>query len=374
MPQWDNSPVYRRRRAMVLAILVLVLALIVWGVVSLVRAIIPDGGQGVAAPAASAASDQPVNHTRTGKAQSITLAFAGDTQAHGASTRINTVGLTSVAPVLSGADLAMLNLETAVAEDTSGLKPQPKTYTFVTGPRILDSIKAAGVDVVTAANNHSMDFGEEGMRRMLAVKKTSPLPIVGIGADDTEAWAPWTTEVKGRKVVVFGATDVLDDNLDWKAGPNKVGVAKIRDTDGFDKLLTRVREARRNSPDDVIVVYLHSGIELVKCPTPRQTETDQALAEAGADVVIGSHAHRLQTTTTVGNTAIAYGIGNFAFAATSATTSATGVLTVTVPGTNDAPTMDLAPAKITNGLPVLLDGSAKEAAVTSWKNLGAGCS
>lgn len=268
----------------------------------------------------------------------------------------------------------MVNLETVVAADTSGLRPQPKTYTFATGPQILSTLQASGVDVVTAANNHGMDYGTEGMNRMLALKPTSPVPIVGIGKDDTEAWAPWTTEVKGRRVVVFGATDVLDDHLDWKAAPGKPGVAKIRDKEGLDKLLTAVRGARAASPDDVVVVYQHSGTELVRCPSKRQQETSRLLAEAGADVVISSHAHTLQTTTTRGNTAIAYGMGNFVFESYKDMTRATGVLTVTVPGSQGAPAMDFAPARITNGVPVLLSGAERERALTRWKGLGEGCS
>lgn len=371
MPQWDQRPTYRRRRAAALAVLCALLALVTWAVAALVRAVLPDRpAQPVAA--APASGGEPA-HVRTGRAPAITLAFAGDTQAHGPAARITTVGLGSVKPVLERADLAMLNLETAVAADTSGLRPQPKQFTFITSPKILDAVHDAGVDVVTAANNHAMDYGEAGLRRMLEVKKTSPVPMVGIGADDTEAWAPWTTEVKGRKVVVLGATDVLDDHLDWKAGPGKPGLAKVRDEDGFGRLLDGVRQARRASPDDVVVVYLHSGIERVKCPTARQQDTMRRLVDAGADVVVGSHAHQLQPQTTRGNAVIVYGMGNFAFGSGSGVTRATGVLTVTVPGTNDAPTTTFDPATVTNGLPVLADGAERSRALATWQALGDGC-
>ncbi len=365
----DKSSVYRRRRLAVLAGAVVLL----WGVTSCTVAVtkaLTGNSSDKAGIAAVPAGPKP----RTGKAPTITLAFAGDTQAHGKAGRINDVGLGETGKVLAAADLSMVNLETVVAADRTGLKPQSKTYTFATGPKILDSLKSAGVDVVTAANNHTMDYGDLGMERMLQVKSSSPIPMVGLGKDDGEAWAPWTTEVKGRKVVVFGATDVLDDHLDWKAGPGKPGLAKIKDDAGFTLLLDRVKQARAESPDDVIVVFLHSGVERVKCPTARQQLTDKTLADAGADVVIGSHAHQLQPATTIGNTAIAYGMGNFVFESRSAETRATGVLTVTVPGTQGAPTMEFAPASITDGLPVLLTGAQKDTAVASWKGLSNGCS
>ncbi|MEL4504431.1 CapA family protein [Luteococcus sp. H138] len=365
--KWDNSPVYRRRRRMALAVVLLLLATIIAGIVGLVRALSPDNPAEQTAPL-------PGEWRRSGKAQSITLAFGGDTQAHNTAARINEVGLGETGKVLAKADLAMVNLETVVAEDRTGLKPQPKPFTFATGPKILDSLKEAGVDVVTAANNHGMDFGEEGMKRMLQVKAKAPIPMVGLGKDDAEAWAPWSTEVKGRKVVIFGATDVLDEHLDWKAAPGKPGLAKVKDEEGFTRLVEGVKAARAASPDGVVVVYLHSGTELVRCPTPRQRETMKALSEAGADVVIGSHAHILQPTATNGNTAMAYGMGNFVFGSGAPQTRSTGVLTVTVPGSDGAPTMAFDPARVTNGLPVLLTGAEREQAMVSWQQLGQGCS
>ncbi|MEL4358466.1 MULTISPECIES: CapA family protein [unclassified Luteococcus] len=364
--KWDNSPVYRRRRRIVFGGAVLALVGITSCGVAVTNLVTHDENR-------PEVQQGPTVWERSGKAPEITLAFAGDVQAHNSAGRINDVGLGETGKILAKADLAMLNLETVVAEDRTGLKPQPKPFTFATGPKILDSLKKEGVDVVTAANNHTMDFGDEGMKRMLAVKATSPVPMVGLGKDDAEAWAPWTTEVKGRKVVVFGATDVLDEHLDWKAGPNKPGLAKVKDDEGFTKLLDGVKKARAASPDDVVVVYLHSGTELVKCPTPRQQQTMKDLAAAGADVVIGSHAHILQPTATQGNTAIAYGMGNFVFGSGGPQTRPTGVLTVTIPAGQGAGRMTFNPARVTNGLPQLLTGAERDAALKSWEGLGKGC-
>lgn len=394
--RWDNSPVYRRRRRMVAggATLLLVTAL---GVPALLQPRSHDASPIAAAPSVSpsptpaesesAREDAPKDsydavvppleereEPRTGKAPDITIAFAGDTNAVGAAKRINEVGLGATGKVLAAADVSVVNLETVVAEDRRGLTPEPKKYTFATGPEIVSTMQGEGVDVLTAANNHGMDFGEEGMRRMLDFKARSPIPIIGIGADEEEAWAPWETEVDGRQVFVFGATDVLERHLDWKAGPDQLGVAKIRDTDGLEKLLDAVKTARAGDADAAIAVYLHAGIELERCATPRQQELAVRLANAGADVVVQSHAHRLQAVATLGETAVSYGMGNFVFGAKKDETRATGVLTVTVPGAPGAPTMEFAPARITEGIPELLEGSEQDAAITSWQQLGEGCS
>lgn len=378
--KWDNAPVYRRRRRLVGGAAALLVLAVTWTgceVRNALRDETPAAVEAAPAPTAPTAlpSDQPtqVNHERTGKVPEITIAFAGDVNAQGKAKNVLTKGLGATGEVLARADLAMVNLETVVVDDQSGLTPQPKRYAFVTGPKILDTLKDSGVDVVTAANNHGMDYGTPGMERMLQVKASSPVPVIGIGKDEVEAWSPWTTEVKGRKVVVFAATDVLEQNLDWKAGPDTPGLAKVKDEDGMAKLLDGVRAARQASPDDAIVVYLHSGIELQRCPTPRQQSTAQMLSEAGADVVIGSHAHLLQTTTSLGNTFVAYGMGNFVFEAYKVDTRSTGVLTVTVPGGNGAPTSTFDPADITDGVPVLLSGAKRDAALERWKTRGTGC-
>lgn len=318
-------------------------------------------------------SPSPSPTGRSGALPDVTIAFGGDTLAEGSAGRINKVGLGETGDVLAAADLAMVNLETVVVENQEGLQAVDKQWNFVTGPRIVSTLADEGVDVVTAANNHGMDYGDEGLRRMLQFKAKSPLPIVGIGADDKEAWAPWETEVRGRKVFMFGATQVVDTVLDWKAGPGKPGLAKIKDADGVAKLLDRVRQVRADSPDHVIVVYLHSGTEQELCPTDRQLSITGQLAEAGADVVVAAHAHRLQPTTVIGDTAIAYGMGNFVFSSRRPETRATGVLTVTVPGGDGPPTMEFAPATISDGIPVLLHGAERKAALANWESLGDGC-
>lgn len=329
---------------------------------------------GRTAPAVAPPSAGGGAHPTSGRPgpSAITLAFAGDTQAHGVAGRVNEHGLGEAGRVLAQADLAMVNLETVVAEDTSGLVPQPKPFTFVTDPRILTTLRQSGVDVVTVANNHGMDFGQEGMARMLRVKASSPLPMVGLGKDEREAWAPWVTSVRGRRVVVLGATDVLDAHLDWKATATAPGLAKVKDDSGMAGLLEGVRAARASGPDTVVVVYLHSGIEKQRCPTPRQRETARLLSAAGATVVVGSHAHITQTTTRVGETAVAYGLGNFVFGSGSPETTETGVLTVSVPSAGP-PALAWSPARIEGGLPRLLHGAERDRGLRRWERRGEGC-
>jgi poly-gamma-glutamate synthesis protein (capsule biosynthesis protein) len=112
-----------------------------------------------------------------------------------------------------------------------------------------------------------------------------------------------------------------------------------------------VRAERPNA--DTIVVYLHWGAEGDTCPTPRQQGLALALVDAGADIIVGSHAHRVQTAGRMGAALVAYGLGNFVFYNESGQSGVTGVLTVTATG-RDIDTYLWKPARIRGGVPTLV--------------------
>jgi poly-gamma-glutamate capsule biosynthesis protein CapA/YwtB (metallophosphatase superfamily) len=113
---------------------------------------------------------------------------------------------------------------------------------------------------------------------------------------------------------------------------------------------------------DAVVVYLHWGQELAVCPTARQRQLATLLATAGADLVVGSHAHVPQPGERLGHTYVDYGLGNFVFYAHTPATQRTGVLTVEV-GTDGVHSTRWQPATIQDGLPVLDRSQAKAQAL-----------
>jgi poly-gamma-glutamate synthesis protein (capsule biosynthesis protein) len=234
--------------------------------------------------------------------------------------------LDELRPHLAAADIAMVNLETAV---TTRGSPAPKAYHFRTSPNALDALSAAGVDVVTMANNHAVDFGRTGLSDTLNTQQESPIPIVGIGPDAGHAYAPAILTVRGVRVAVLGASQINDWTLqNWTAGATTPGIASAVPS---DRLETAVRQARTRA--ELVVVYLHWGTEGLTCPTQAQESLAKDLAAAGADIVVGSHAHRVQGDGWLGDTFVDYGLGNFIWYNTSSSGSyTTGVLTVTVQG------------------------------------------
>ncbi len=272
--------------------------------------------------------------------------------------------LSEMAPLLSSTDLTVANLETAITSRGEGAT---KAFTFRAPPSILTGLQTAGIDVVSMANNHGLDFGPDGLADSLDAKRAAPIPVVGIGADDTEAFAPARVTVKGLKIAIIGATQVLDANLitPWTATATKGGLASAK---RVDRLVAEVKRAERSS--DIVIVFLHWGTEKNECPNPAQKELARALAAAGTTLVVGGHAHRVQGGGFLGRTLVDYGLGNFGFRASSPDAAHTGVLTVTMQGST-VKGYAWHPGTIQSSRPVPLTGGAAQQAVATWNRLRA---
>jgi len=338
-----------------------------------------DGGQATPttpttrpkAPATSAerpttTSPERATGSREPTGEEVTLAFGGDIHFEGAvESRLRADPSTALGPivgVLRRADLAVVNLETAITERGT---PAPKEFTFRAPPVALTALKAAGVDVATMANNHGQDFGVVGLRDSLAAASRAKLPVVGVGRNADEAYRPFRATVNGQRIAVLGATQVLDSNLAaaWTAGDGKPGMASAYEE---RRLLAAVRAARAEA--DTVVVDLHWGRELVNCPIDRQRALAPKLVAAGADVVVGSHAHILLGGGYLKGAYIHYGLGNFVFYSRGGLTAQSGVLLLTMRG-RAVTASRWVPAVISGGIPIPLEGAAATRAVTAWQSL-----
>jgi poly-gamma-glutamate synthesis protein (capsule biosynthesis protein) len=301
-----------------------------------------------------------------GSGEAVTIAFGGDTNFEGAAAERLAADpasvLAPVAALLGAADLAVVNMETAIG---TGGTPAPKEFVFQAPPEALEAFRAAGVDVVSAANNHGMDFGVDSLHETLAAEQAVGLPVIGIGADETEAYAPFVAEVRGQRIAVIAATQVLDGDLidAWTATPDQPGLASAK---RVDRLVQAVAEARAVA--DTVVVFLHWGVERETCPTATQQDLADALVAAGADVIVGGHAHRVQGGGRLGGAVVHYGLGNFGFHAASPEAAATGVFVVTVTGRR-VDGYEWVPGRVVDHQPVLLDGERRDAALAAWHDL-----
>ena len=309
----------------------------------------------------------------------ITLAFAGDVHFEGALAAVpgqqgSTLG--ELSQPLRSADVAMVNLESPVT--TRGTRAEKERevagnrYWFRSDPAALDVLDRSGVDVVSVANNHAGDYGVVGLRDTVRAGRASPVAVVGAGLDRDAAFTPYRQRVTGTDVAIFAADSSFRESADpvWAVRPGSgpgLAAARVPDT---AQLLAAVRESAR--VDDLVVVYLHWGDEGDACPSSDQQTLARDLAAAGADIVVGTHAHVLVGAGMLDDTYVSYGLGNFHWY--NGSRSATGVLRLTVRG-GEVVRDRWVPGEIgaAGGAPTALTGGAGERAVESWRDLR-GCS
>lgn len=311
----------------------------------------------------------------SGNRGTLTLAFAGDVHFEGGLSALPTRPNATLGPLsrhLRSADLAMVNLESALTRGGGRrtgkeLEDPSRRYWFRAPPAALRVLERSGVDVTTIANNHGADFGAAGLRESLAVADKGPIPVIGVGRDAEEAFAPHRVTVKGTDVAVFAADAMFRESDDpiWAAGEGGPGIASAREPRPR-RLLSAVRRAEARG--DLVVVYLHWGRSLQECPTDKQRRLARQLSSAGTDVVVGTAAHVLLGAGMLEDTYVSYGLGNFLWYHGSQSRS--GVLRVRV---TDGRVVadDFVPARIPpgGGQPRGLGPDRRSQAVSEWEDL-----
>ncbi|WP_282936749.1 CapA family protein [Paenibacillus sp. RC67] len=205
---------------------------------------------------------------------------------------------------LSNADITVANLETPI---TSRGSAQSKDYVYRSSPQALPALQAAGIDLVNTANNHILDYGEEGLLDTLDELDKVGMKRVGTGRNSDEAYQSVIMERNGIKIAFLGFSRVAE-NSDWYAGKNKPGVAETYST----KLpLEAIAKARQEA--DLVVVIAHWGVERKDRPVKDQTDLAHKYIDQGADLVVASHPHVVQGFELYKGKWIAYSMGNFIF-------------------------------------------------------------
>ena len=326
---------------------------------------VPTGRSVAPAPASHLDPDAP---DWRGDGEAVTIAFGGDVHFPSgtnlgdrlAADAASALG-PSVPQLLSGANLSMVNLESALTDGTCP-QAQPKQYVFVAPATAVTALRGAGVTLITNTNNHGEDCGPAGLQLALRVRQVSAYPIIGIGQNVGAAFAPYRTTIDGQRIGIIAATQVIDTDLQtrWTATATQPGLASAYD---LDELISEVEQLRPTV--DTLIVYLHWGTELQACPNQLQEPLAQVLVKAGADIVVGTHAHVLLGGGYLGSAYVDYGLGNLAFYDNSPPENASGTLLVTATGRH----IDKAiwrPAVIVDDLPQPLTGAAAATALASW--------
>jgi poly-gamma-glutamate synthesis protein (capsule biosynthesis protein) len=198
-----------------------------------------------------------------------------------------------VIAVANEADLFVLNLECCISEH--GERDLGKPFSFRAPPAATELLGQLGVDCVTLANNHALDYGAEALLDTLAHLHAVGIASVGAGADREEARAPATLEPHGFRLAVIGCADYPEE---WGAGPAAPGIAY-----GLEWVADSIERVEA----DAVLVTPHWGPNMATAPLPHIRRAAARLRAAGATLVAGHSAHVFQGV----EGSILYDLGDF---------------------------------------------------------------
>jgi poly-gamma-glutamate synthesis protein (capsule biosynthesis protein) len=205
--------------------------------------------------------------------------------------------------ILRQGDFVIGNLESPIT--SSGEEFTEKRFRFKVNPKAASALKKAGFTNLSLANNHILDFGEEGLKQTLGILDSNDITHSGAGSDIFSARKAGINTLKGTKIASLSYSLTYPE--EFFAGEKRAGTAP-----GYTPLFTAdIEEAKKTA--DCVIVSFHWGGEGLDKPKPYQIAAAHRAVDAGADIVIGHHPHVLQGVEHYRNSVIFYSLGNFAF-------------------------------------------------------------
>ncbi len=204
--------------------------------------------------------------------------------------------------LLAQVDLRIINLETTLTTHT---KKNPKVFNFSALPDRVKTLQHAHIDVVNLANNHILDFQEEGLVQTIATLDCVGIQHVGAGANIQKASKPVIITKNGIKVGIIGYTD---NEPTWKATESTSGVNYIRVGD-VDSIKNQIAALRKRV--DIVIITSHWGPNMRQVPSSDFIEFAHAIIDSGADIIHGHSSHVFQGIEIYKNKIIMYDTGDF---------------------------------------------------------------
>lgn len=233
---------------------------------------------------------------------------------------INDCFSTDLLQEMNDADIMMINNEFTYS--TRGEPLAGKDYTFRADPKRVALLETFGTDIVSLANNHVYDYGEDALIDTIDTLEEAGIPYVGAGKDLKDAMRPVYFVANGKKIAIVSATQIERSlNYTKEATETTPGVLKTLNPDKFLKV---IEEARDNS--DYVIAFVHWGTEGNNYFGSDQVALAKQFVEAGVDVIIGGHTHCLQGMEYMDGVPIIYSLGNFWFSASTLDTGLSQVI------------------------------------------------
>lgn len=212
-----------------------------------------------------------------------------------------------VKPILSTSNLAIANLETTLGGPEKGYSGYPL---FNSPDEVIDALKYAGIDIVATANNHSLDTGSDGLKRTVQKLNENGIDTVGTYAEKPDSRI-LLKDIEGIKIAILAyteSTNGLGSNYPADQLNNMLNLMTK------ENILRDIEEAKHLEAD-FIIAFMHWGTEYMEEPNEKQVEYAKTMAEAGVDLILGSHPHVIQKAeiieTGASETFVIYSMGNF---------------------------------------------------------------
>jgi poly-gamma-glutamate synthesis protein (capsule biosynthesis protein) len=213
-----------------------------------------------------------------------------------------TGGAGAVRRLLKSADLAVANFENPAPD---AFRYHTQGTVFSADPRLIAGLAHAGIDIVSIGNNHIRDAGAQGILDTIRNLKKNGIKSTGAGANLAAARKPAIADIDGVKVAILGYDTIAKA---YAAGASRAGSAQL----SAAVVRADIKKARAAGAD-VVIVYPHWGTEYTPRPFAGQQSLARAIIDAGADMVIGNHAHWVGAMEVYKGRPIWYALGNFVF-------------------------------------------------------------
>ncbi|MBP7176416.1 MAG: AmmeMemoRadiSam system protein B [Thermoclostridium sp.] len=260
------------------------------------------------------AQDEPMTAARR-----VNIIAAGDIMlGRGVASSLKARGASFLYPflevksILQEGEFIFANLENPLTDRKESLDAQSKII-LKAQPEAVSGLAFAGFNIVSVANNHMMDYYEDGLTDTMKILETNQILHAGAGESLQQAREPAIAEKNGVKMGVLAYTEMAEmvhrgnPSIKFAAGINQAGVAPLQ--------LKRIEEDIRALRDevDILAVSLHWGVEDSCEVTPEQVEMAHQICDFGADMILGHHPHRFQGIEIYNGKPIIYSLGNFIF-------------------------------------------------------------
>jgi poly-gamma-glutamate synthesis protein (capsule biosynthesis protein) len=216
----------------------------------------------------------------------------------------------NVLPLLHSADAVIANLECAITTHTQHWQKSPKVFYLRADPSAVGVLRAGRIECVSLANNHSLDFGEEGLRDTLHQLDAGGIRHTGAGGDLADAETPAVIDAAGLKV---GIVSLTDNEPDFAAGLGQPGTNYL-EIENNPTAAQRVAEAAaqaRQMGAELVVLSLHWGPNMQRRPSPEFRAFARAAMDIGVDMIYGHSAHVFQGVECFRQGLVLYDTGNF---------------------------------------------------------------